>query len=314
MPLKALMTTSVLALASFASALPPPPGPPIPSAAAPAAKIRCPVVFSGQIPQAAKLTDFDATATSPFLSNNVKGNDTWSQILKFPPPLASLPGPAKKNCGVARFDDPAKQKALEVTINDRSIFKTQFGFRRAGLLFKNDTNTAGPGNTGVKTLHWSVRQDLARPLNLTHEYLNVWHEAGDFSGNHFHFQAGSLIGRPEFPADTFKLLNRKLDVLWSVPIDKTGGWQGFAVTLDYDANTIQVFYSPNPAAPLAPVFPQPLPNDNSGFGQFQIGILKKPTGDTSDVVNKGFQEAGIDEGQIYGGVFVEDGQGGCVSL
>jgi len=55
-------------------------------------------------------------------------------------------------------------------------------------------------------------------------------------------------------------------------------------------------------------------NDNSGFGQFQMGMLKKPTGDTSDVVNKGTQEAGINEGQIYGGIFLEDSANGCVSL
>lgn len=54
-------------------------------------------------------------------------------------------------------------------------------------------------------------------------------------------------------------------------------------------------------------------NDNSGGGQYQFGILKKPTG-TSDVVNSGYQEANIDEGQIYGGIFVEDSSNGCVSL
>ncbi|KXJ85933.1 hypothetical protein Micbo1qcDRAFT_220044 [Microdochium bolleyi] len=308
MALKAFFTTSLVALASLASALPPVPGRP----GATATKISCPVVFSGQIPIAAKLTDFDAAATSLFNPNNVKGNDTWSQIIKFPAAAGAAPGNAA--CGLARFDDPAKHKSFEVTINDRSIFKTQFGFRRAGLLFKNDTNAAGPGNTGVKTLHWSVKQDPARPLNLTHEYLNVWHEAGDFSSNHFHFTAGSLIGRPEFPANTFKILNRKLDVIFSTPINLRGEWQTFAVTLDYNANTIQVFTSPNANTPLKPAFPTPLPNDNSGFGQFQMGILKKPTGETTDIVNKGFQSAGIDEGQIYGGVFLEDSAGGCVSL
>lgn len=41
-------------------------------------------------------------------------------------------------------------------------------------------------------------------------------------------------------------------------------------------------------------------------------MLKKPTG-TTDVVNSGYQESGLDEGQIYGGVFIEDSAGGCVS-
>lgn len=79
-------------------------------------------------------------------------------------------------------------------------------------------------------------------------------------------------------------------------------------------STLQIFYSDVQGVPLKAVLPAPVPNDNSGFGQFQIGILKKPTGDTSDVVNKGFQPAGINEGQIYGGLFVEDSANGCVSL
>ena len=51
----------------------------------------------------------------------------------------------------------------------------------------------------------------------------------------------------------------------------------------------------------------------AGAGQYQMGILKKPTG-TNDVVNSGYQTAGINEGQIYGGIFVEDSANGCVSL
>ena len=55
-----------------------------------------------------------------------------------------------------------------------------------------------------------------------------------------------------------------------------------------------------------------LTNDNSGGGQFQIGILKKPT-ETVSVVNDGYQEPNIHEGQIYGGIFVEDSSNGCLS-
>ena len=54
-------------------------------------------------------------------------------------------------------------------------------------------------------------------------------------------------------------------------------------------------------------------NNNAGEGQYQFGLLKKPTG-TDDVVNSGYQESGIDEGQIYGGVFIEDSFEGCVSV
>lgn len=36
---------------------------------------------------------------------------------------------------------------------------------------ENSTNTGSPASKGVKTLHFSVRQDGKRGLNLTHEYL-----------------------------------------------------------------------------------------------------------------------------------------------
>lgn len=42
-------------------------------------------------------------------------------------------------------------------------------------------------------------------------------------------------------------------------------------------------------------------------------MLKKPTG-TNDVVNSGYQSKNLNEGQIYGGVFLEDSADGCVSL
>ena len=76
-------------------------------------------------------------------------------------------------------------------------------------------------------------------------------------------------------------------------------------------STLQVYYSVG-NEPLEAVT-DALSNDNPGKGQYQIGILKKPTG-TDDVVNSGFQETGIDEGQIYGSIFLEDSSDGCVSL
>jgi Glycoside hydrolase 131 catalytic N-terminal domain len=76
-------------------------------------------------------------------------------------------------------------------------------------------------------------------------------------------------------------------------------------------STLTIYYSLD-QAPLEQVIPA-IQNDNSGGGQYQIGILKKSTG-TSDVVHSGYQESGIYEGQIYGGLFVEDSACGCVSL
>lgn len=76
-------------------------------------------------------------------------------------------------------------------------------------------------------------------------------------------------------------------------------------------STLQVYYSKG-SDPLKSVT-SAVTNDNSGAGQFQIGVLKKPTG-TSDVVNAGYQESGLNEGLIYGSLFVEDSDNACVSL
>lgn len=131
---------------------------PYAQAAAPA-EVKCPITFDGRIPVGYELTDFDTYATSKIYNPDyVKGNDIkWSQIIKFP------------EVETSRFDADGFQ-ALEVTLSDQSIFQKQNGFRRAGLQFLSDA-ADGPGNKGIKTLHWSVKQDPQRPLNLTHEYL-----------------------------------------------------------------------------------------------------------------------------------------------
>lgn len=258
---------------------------------------KCPIVFDGRVPVNTAPTFFDTYATNTiFNPDYVKGNDLkWSDILKFPNDSS-------------RFDGTA-YTAIEVTLSDKSIFQKQNGFRRAGLQFLKDASD-GEGGKGVKTLHWSVKQDPARPLNLTHEYLNVWHEAADYSSNQIQFQAGSLIGKSNADRNNFKILDRNGNSLWSVAIDKTQ-WQNFAVKLDYNKNQVSVYYSVG-TAELKSVAANKSAN-LAGGGQFQLGILKKPTGST-DVVNNGYQSKNLNEGQIYGGLFLEDSVDGCVSL
>lgn len=124
-----------------------------------AAEVKCPIVFDGRVPVGTEPTYFDTYATNTiFNPDYVKGNDLkWSQILKFPEGDPS------------RFDG-TEFTPLEVTLSDKSIFQKQNGFRRAGLQFLKDSPD-GPETTGIKTLHFSVKQDPARPFNLTHEYL-----------------------------------------------------------------------------------------------------------------------------------------------
>jgi hypothetical protein len=184
------------------------------------AEPKCTIVFDGRVPLNTAPTFFDTYATNTiFNPDYVKGNDLkWSQILKFPNQTS-------------RFDGD-KYTAVEVTLSDQSIFQKQNGFRRAGLQFLKDASD-GEGGKGVKTLHWSVKQDPTRPLNLTHEYLNVWHEAGDYSANQIQFQAGSIIGKGSADKNNFKLLDRNGNSIYSVAIDQKE-WQNFAVKLDYN--------------------------------------------------------------------------------
>lgn len=265
---------------------------------APAAEIKCPIVFEGRVPVGTPPTDFDSYATSKLYNPDyVKGNDLkWSTILQFPTVTPS------------RFDGE-DHSALEVTLSDKSIFQKQNGFRRAGLQFLKDS-ADGPESTGVKTLHFSVKQDQARPLNLTHEYLNAWHEAADYSNNQIQFQAGQIIGKSASDKNNFKFLDRNGKSLYSVAINQKE-WQNFAITLDYEKNQVRIYYSLAGDALRSVAGPTSV--NLAGGGQFQIGILKKPTG-TNDVVNSGYQSKNLNEGQIYGGVFLEDSAGGCVSL
>ena len=224
-----MFTQSFFTLASVASgALAAPYLHTHPHANAVRAEPKCPIVFDGRVPVNTTPTFFDSASTNTiFNADFVKGNNlTWSQILKFPNESS-------------RFDGD-KFKAVEVTISDQSIFQQQLGFRRAGLQFLKDA-ADGEGGKGVKTLHFSVKQDPARPLNLTHEYLNVWHEAADFSNNQIQFQTGSLIGKSDADKNQFKILDRDSKFLWSVPIDQTQ-WQNFALKLDFNAKYV---HSPN---------------------------------------------------------------------
>ncbi|KAF9692773.1 hypothetical protein EKO04_009054 [Ascochyta lentis] len=286
---------SMLLAAPFALAAPP--VYPHVSLRGPSDNVKCPIVFDGRVSTNLSQTPtyFD-TSNALFNPDYVKGNNlTWSQILQFPQ-------------AASRFDGAA-HTAVEVTISDKSIFQKQNGFRRAGLQFASDAPD-GPGGKGIKTLHFSVKQDPARPLNLTHEYLNVWHEAADYSNNQIQFQVGTLIDNAASKKQNFKILDRAGKQIWDIPIDAKK-WQNFAIKLDYTKNETTVYYS-NGTSKLTRVA-GPSTVNLAGGGQFQLGILKKPTG-TSDVANAGYQSPNLNEGQIYGGVFLEDSADGCVSL
>ncbi|KAI4921045.1 hypothetical protein J4E85_009160 [Alternaria conjuncta] len=216
---------------------PAPPLPPLhPHTHAPKTNIKCPLIFDGRITKNLTLQSFDtATGGTPYNPDYVKGeNRTWSSILLFP-----------KTTPPSRFDNPLLHKPVEVTIDSGSLFRAgenlQTGFRRAGLLFKDDLNDAGTdaSDNGVVTFHWSIRQDEHRPLNLSHEYMNVWHEKGDYSGNQFMFVGGVvLVGDGGTGLDTkkeremWKVQNAKNEFVFQTRILR-GEWQNLGVQLDY---------------------------------------------------------------------------------
>ena len=76
-------------------------------------------------------------------------------------------------------------------------------------------------------------------------------------------------------------------------------------------STMQVFYSIG--SEVLRAVTGRIPNDNSGGGQLQLGIAKKPT-ETETVVWDGYQEHIAQwEGQFYGSIFVENSTSGCIS-
>ncbi|EPE10934.1 hypothetical protein F503_06029 [Ophiostoma piceae UAMH 11346] len=271
-----------------------------------AAAQKCSLQFDGRIPSNLTLAAFDSN-NNIYNPSNVFGKGLkFSELLQLPAVAGSL------------FD--TKTVPVEVTISDASIFapsadNVQTGFRRAELLPASNSGTDA-STLGVKTLHFSLMQDPQRPLNLTHEYQLVFLESADFSTNQLVLKTGTIIGSTDgVDPNTLQLFGNvnanPPQVLFSTPFTP-GVFNNFAVTLDFNNLTSQVFFSTG-KSPLKPVT-QAISNDVSGQGQFHFGMLKKPIDGGNDIVHNGTQEDGIDEGIIYGGIFEEDSSTGCISL
>lgn len=128
-----------------------------------------------------------------------------------------------------------------MTINDKSIFapsasNVQTGFRRVELLPASNSGK-DPSTTGVKTLHFSVMKDPARPLNLTHEYQLVFLESDDFSTNQVVVKTGSILGQNTANPDTLQVFgnvnSQPVQTLFATPFTP-GTFHNFALTLDFD--------------------------------------------------------------------------------
>ncbi|KAA8571311.1 hypothetical protein MFRU_046g00480 [Monilinia fructicola] len=262
----------------------------------------CPIYFDGRIPLGTTPSAFDNANSSLYNpSYNFGANLTWSQIIKIP---TGIP---------ASLYDGNSSQPFEVTLSDASIFapsptNIQLGFRRAEMM-PSSNNGSDPFTVGIKTLHFSILKDSARPLNLSHEYQIAFLESADYSTNQFVLKTGTILDSNNTDSNVLRVIgnvNEGATELFTTPF--TDGWHNFGLKLDFTANTTQVFYSAS-SKPLKSVT-EALKNDISGQGQYHFGLLKKPTNFASgaDISKNGFQESGINEGLIFGGIFLEDNE------
>jgi Glycoside hydrolase 131 catalytic N-terminal domain len=92
---------------------------------------------------------------------------------------------------------------------------------------------------GVKTLHFSVRKDNARALNISHEYQLVFLEDAKFSTNQFVLKTGTIAGQSAAQSADLLVLQGNVNApviqnLFNTPFT-ANVWHNFALTLDFTA-------------------------------------------------------------------------------
>ncbi|EFQ33734.1 hypothetical protein CGRA01v4_12288 [Colletotrichum graminicola] len=263
----------------------------------------CNLQFDCRVPVGTEVEEFDVT-NPLFNSKAVIGAGlTFSRVLQ-------------ASDGASSPFDGNENIALAVAINDQSIFDGQTSFRRTELIPSSNVGVDA-STLGIKTLHFSVQKDEQRPLNLSHEYQLVFLESNDLTTNQIVLKTGTILGGvANVDPDTLTLfgnVNTKPapPVLFSTPFTEYT-IHNFAVTMDFNTNTVQVFYSTDDNDLEAQGAAQP--NIIVGQGQYHFGLLKKPVGGVGDITKNGFQPSGIDEAVLYSGIFQEDSVEGCISL
>ncbi|KAI5810259.1 hypothetical protein DFH27DRAFT_181849 [Peziza echinospora] len=278
---------------------PRPPKPPVTNPPVPGHRATT-TLYDGRVPLDFTLAELDSYSTSLFGAEYVLGaGQKWSEVVVFPSVTPSL------------FDG-TKYKPLEVTINDKSIFapggNPQNGFRRSELMpiSNNGTDVTVQGTT---TFHFSIKPDTARALNSSHQYELAFIETNDYSSHVWTLKTGTPFNQASGAiSKTLRLEGSNANgatakTLYSVQWD-TGSWHNFAITTDWVNNKISAYYSSG-NSPLKSVVSSQT-NDATGKGVAHLGVLKLPTAST-DPVNNGFQSKNLNEGVIYGGIFVESG-------
>lgn len=222
------------------------------------------------------------------------------------------------------------EQPMTISIDNTSIFTPgsstpQNGFRRTELIAQtngNHTALNAVADAGTTVFHVSIQEDLAKPLNMSHEYQIVWIEPND--GTHvFEIQLGSPFTIPTgtvpvSDARYLKVRNHALDLMFETPFT-SHDWHNFAVQIDWTNRTLGVFYSTNGKelkAVTGLVDNLSASLGAAGQGDYHFGVLKLPLADANetaaqqgDVVHFGIQE-GDAEALTYSGVFIESITGG----
>ncbi|KAK2060387.1 hypothetical protein LY76DRAFT_497233, partial [Colletotrichum caudatum] len=251
----------------------------------------------GRIKADAVPEDFNVLE-SVFKSAVVKGDGlVFSDLIDFPQVDASL------------FDKAGNTKAFAINIDDKSIFvpeggEAQSNTRRADLLPSIRSQLDNVAVTGVRTLHFSVQREAAKPLNETHDYQMVSLESADFSFHQFDVRTGADNGNEIAIFGNSK--TTPPEKLFSTPFGDAD-FENFAMKLDFDANTVQVFHSTGQDALEQVTEPVANGPDLAGLGEYHFALQKNPVGDAP-------QPEGIQEALIFGGIFMEDSTDGTVTL
>ncbi|EFP82499.1 hypothetical protein PGT21_020753 [Puccinia graminis f. sp. tritici] len=217
---------------------------------------------------------------------------------------------------------------IQLEIRDDSIFipggnsaNAQHGFRRTDVNPAIDKTTT---LTGITTWYQTIRLDSKAPLVLTHGYLfaSIEVPSGDhifdiFGGSDF--DAQNTDHKPSSNSETIRVRDFKTKTLLSLPLKYDQNYN-FAVTVDWDANTLTV-YSSIGAEPLK-MAGGPMPNDAKAMspefkqkGEYHIQLIKFPLADSKDPVDKrsdtphfGFQEPIKKEHVFFSNVFATSGK------
>ncbi|KAJ7752577.1 hypothetical protein B0H16DRAFT_1373199, partial [Mycena metata] len=273
------------------------------------------ILYDGRVPYSMQSRELDAS-TGPFVTA-VKGQNESASYYSGFLGHSALPTPLWNKKGL-----PTEQ-VISIKIDNTSVFvpgggPPQYGFRRTELIAQKDGNSTALDaemETAVSVFHFSIKADVLRPLNYSHEYQIVFIEPSD--GTHvFGIQLGSPFTDPtgQLPvtnAHSFKVLDHALNVLFMRPF-VSHIWHNFAIQVDWENRTLMVSYSTEgfPLEAVSSVIPNPTVALGA-VGDFHFGVLKLPLVNPSDspvnqsdVVHHGIQE-GTTEGLFYSGVFVE---------